>query len=135
MMLPRARGLAAVAALTILALPGAAQAQAPAAQSGEVTRNLQGGDNHAWTDNPHMHAFYDAVVAAVGKDPKKADVPALEAKARKIFGEFAVSMGADPKAMQDHLKLIPGQIVKIAQEDPHVLDTYDNFTEALMGPK
>lgn len=137
MNLSRLLGLALVSTLAASASGGSAlgQGHGSAAPSGSVTRSLQGGDNAAWTDNPHMRAFYAAVVAAVGKDPKKTDVPALEAKSRQIFAEFAVSMGADPKGMQDHLKLIPGQIVRIAQEDPHVLDSYETFTEALMGPK
>jgi len=70
-------------------------------------------------------------VAAVGKDAKKADVPALEVKAREIFGKFAISMGADPKGMQVPPEADPRpDRRKIAQEDPHVLDTYDSFTEA-----
>jgi hypothetical protein len=37
--------------------------------------------------------------------------------------------------MVDHLKLIPGQVVKIAREDPEVLKNYDNFTAAIFGPQ
>ena len=37
--------------------------------------------------------------------------------------------------MVDHLKDIPGQMVGIAKDDPKVLDSYDNFVVALMGPQ
>lgn len=37
--------------------------------------------------------------------------------------------------MQDHLKLIPGQMVQIVTGDPGVLKTYDSFIEAMVGPK
>jgi hypothetical protein len=36
--------------------------------------------------------------------------------------------------MQDHLKLIPRQIVDIVKEAPHALDSFETFTEALIGP-
>ena len=44
-------------------------------------------------------------------------------------------MGDGPEHMQDHLKLIPRQIVGIVKDAPKVLDSYDNFVMALMGPK
>jgi hypothetical protein len=127
-----AAGLLAALALGATA---AAQPHGAAAPSGSVTKSLQGGDEENWIKDPHIHAFYDAVVAACAKGAAKADVPALEAKSRTIFHDFAVSKGVDPAAMQDHLKLIPGQIVQIAKEDPTVLDSYDNFIAALFGPK
>ena len=52
-----------------------------------------------------------------------------------IFRDFgrATSVGAD--AMQEHLKLIPDQIIQIATEDPKVLASYDNFIAAMLGPQ
>ena len=49
--------------------------------------------------------------------------------------DFGVAMGVGPEKMQDHLKLIPRQVAQIAKEDPKVLDSFDNFVEALVGPK
>ena len=37
--------------------------------------------------------------------------------------------------MQDHLKLIPRQVVKIVADDPHVLDSFDTFADAMIGPR
>jgi len=37
--------------------------------------------------------------------------------------------------MVDHLKLIPRQVVQIVKEDPHVLDSYQNFVDATFGPQ
>ena len=122
----------AAAVLTLAAGQALAHDAPPA---GGTTRSLQGDGGASWAANPYMHKFYDAVVVACANGAAKADVPALQATANQIFADFAVSMHADPKAMQDHLKLIPGQIVKIAQDDPGVLSSYDRFIEALMGPK
>ena len=99
-----------------------------------TTKSVQG-DQSAWVNNSHMHDFYTAAVAAFANGPANVDVPAFEAKSHAIFDAFAVSMGADPKAMQEHLALIPKQVVQIAKEDPKVLNSYDNFIVALMGPQ
>ena len=99
-----------------------------------ITKSVQG-DQSAWVNNSHMHDFYSAAVAAFANGPANVDVPAFEAKSHAIFDAFAVSMGADPKAMQEHLALIPKQVVQIAKEDPKVLNSYDNFIVALMGPQ
>ncbi|WP_293901667.1 hypothetical protein [Phenylobacterium sp.] len=119
----------------ILGTPAASAQPQAAPPAGSVTRNLQGGEEDSWIRDPHIHAFYDTVVAAFAQGPAKVDVPALEARAHVIFRDFAVSRGVDPAVMEKHLALIPGQIVKIAREDPTVLDSYDNFVLALFGPK
>jgi hypothetical protein len=129
------RLLAATA--TALALPTAALAQHPApASSAGNTVSLQGAsEQDAWARDPHMHAFYEASKAALANGADKVDMPAYEDKARAIFADFAKARGVDPAAMQDHLKLIPRQVVQIAKEDPATLASYDNFMLALMGPK
>ena len=40
-----------------------------------------------------------------------------------------------PEINPDHLKLIPGQVVQIATEDPQALASYDNFVAAVFGPQ
>jgi hypothetical protein len=125
--------LAAGAFLAVLMLGTAAGAQhASAAPSSTV--NLQGNDGKAWAADPHMHAFYDAAVAAFANGPDKVDVDAFEAKSFAIFRAFGAARGVGAAAMQDHLKLVPRQIVSIVREDPKVLDSYENFTVAMMGP-
>ena len=112
-----------------------APAAKPAAAGNTVSLQGAGAEQSAWINNPHMHAFYDAAKAAFANGPSRVDAAAFEKTSMAIFAEFGKSMGMKPEAMQDHLKLIPGQVVQIAKEDPHVLDSYDNFIEALMGPK
>ena len=126
-----AGGFALVLAFGTSALsqPHAAAAEAPAAAS------LQGNDARSWIADPHMRRFYDAARAALAGGPAKVDLPTFEAASRKIFRAFAAARGADPDAMEDHLKLIPGQVVQIAKEDPAVLDSYDNFVAAVFGPQ
>jgi hypothetical protein len=126
----------AAIALVMAALGPAAWAQhgqPPAAQS--QTQSLQGGDNSAWTDNAHMHAFYDLTVATLGKGTGAVDFEAYRDKSYAIFRAFGTSMGWSPDGMVDHLKDIPRQLVGIVQDDPKVLDSYKNFTLALMGPE
>lgn len=128
--------LAATAA--ILALATAAQAQphgaAPAAAPQGRTVDLQG-DPRGFMNNPHVHAFYDLSVATLRPGAPKVDVKAYEEKSFAIFRAMGASMGGSPEAMQDHLKLIPRQVIQIAKDDPKVLDSFETFTEALIGPK
>ncbi|MEP7211029.1 MAG: hypothetical protein ABI740_09355 [Alphaproteobacteria bacterium] len=127
-------GVLAAASLALAAI-GAAVADPPAAGHAETTTKSVQGDQSAWVNNPHMHDFYNLAVAAFANGPAHVDVPAFEAKSHTIFDAFAVSMGMDPKGMQEHLALIPKQVVQIAKEDPRVLDSYDSFIVALMGPQ
>ena len=70
-----------------------------------------------------------------GKGALPLDADRYREKSYAIFRVFAKSMGADPDLMVDHLKDIPGQMVGIVKDDPEVLDSYDNFVVALMGPQ
>lgn len=135
--------LAAGAALVVLALGtagckhghGLHGSEAHAAQpEATATVNMQGNDAAAWAADPNMHRFYEAARTAFADGAANVDVSAFEATSRAIFHDFAVSRKADPAAMQDHLKAIPRQVVDIATEDPKVLDSYEAFTVALMGP-
>jgi hypothetical protein len=124
----------AAAMLSLAVAPALAQ-HAPPAPAQAETKSLQGGDNSAWTDNPNMHAFYDLTVATLGKGAPKLDFAAYQEESYAIFRQFGASMGAKPEAMVEHLKDIPRQLVGIVKDDPKVLDSYKNFTLALMGPQ
>jgi hypothetical protein len=121
--------LAVLSAAVLLACAAPA-----AAQHGGTTANLQGNDSAAWMANPNIHRFYDLSKATLGHGTAGVDVAAYEQKAYAIFRDFGASMGMKPEAMQDHLKLIPRQMVQIVKDDPHALDTYDSFTNAMVGP-
>jgi hypothetical protein len=60
---------------------------------------------------------------------------AYEARCFAVFRGFGAAHGVKPQAMVDHLKLIPRQLVQIVREDPHVIDSYDNFVVATFGPQ
>lgn len=109
--------------------------QGPEQPSSRQTQSLQGGDNSAWTDNAHMHAFYDLTKATLADGAAGIDFTAYRDKSYAIFRAFGTSMGMSPDGMVDHLKDIPRQLVDIVKEDPKVLDSYRNFTLALMGPE
>lgn len=128
-------GLAAGICLAALAVGTTASAQHPAMPAGHpTTANMQGGAQ-AWINDPHMHAFYQATRSAFSGGPASVDVDAYEQKAFAIFRDFAPAMHMTPEGMVDHLKLIPRQVVQIVKEDPHVLDSYDNFVAATFGPQ
>lgn len=125
----------ALALMVALGLATAALAHPPAAAPAtSATVNMQGNDAKAWAADPHIHAFYDTTVAAFAKGADKVDFPAYEQKSFAIFRDFGASKGMAPQAMQDHLKLIPHQVLGIVKGDPKVLDSYDNFILAVMGP-
>ena len=122
------------AAILCLAAPALAQ-HGPVPTQG-APANLQGGDPRQFVNNPHMHAFYDLSKATLGAGAPKPDIGAYEQKSFAIFRAFGESMGAGGgAAMQDHLKLIPRQVVQIAKDDPHIFDSFDAFTDAMVGPK
>jgi hypothetical protein len=121
----------AVFALTPHAMAYAQQHGAPAPS----TAKMQGNDEQAWINDPHMHAWFDATKAALAAGPAKVDADAYEQMSFAIFRDFAPAMHMTPEGMVDHLKLIPRQVVQIVKEDPHVLDNYGNFVAATFGPR
>jgi hypothetical protein len=123
-----------LAAVLAVSVAGSAIAQhAPPPPNG-TTATLQGGAAE-WIADPHWHSYYDMTKAAFAQGPAKVDVDAFEASSFALFRDFGKSKGVDPAHMQDHLKLIPRQIVQIVKEDPHVLDSYQNFVDAAFGPQ
>lgn len=108
-----------------------------AAQGGKppAGMNLQGQDAQSWIRDPHVHQFYDLSRATFAQGADKVDVAAYEQKSYAIFRAFGASRGMEPAAMQDHLKLIPRQLVQIVKEDPKALDTYEGFVAATFGPQ
>jgi len=124
------RPLAALALMAGVALAAPAWAQHPAPQ----TQSLQG-DQSAWIKDPHWRAYYELTRQAFANGPNKVDEAAYTKASYDLFRDFAVSMHVPPEHMVDHLKLIPGQLVKIVREDPDVLKSYDNFIAATFGPQ
>ena len=120
-------------ALALIAAGSAPMAVAQTSQHGGST-SLQG-DTKAWSDNAHMRAFYDLTKERLGPGAPKLDFAAYREDAYGIFRAFGVSMGMSAEGMVDHLKDIPAQLVHIVRDDPDVLDSYANFTVALMGPE
>jgi hypothetical protein len=131
----RIRLITAAAGVLAIALAAPAFAQHPAPPKGGDSANLQGNDAQAWINDPHMHAFYETTKAAFAAGPNKVDADAYEQKCFAIFRDFAPRMHMTPEGMVDHLKLIPRQLVQIVCEDPHVIDSYDNFVAATFGPQ
>ena len=107
-------------------------AQQPKHEPQPTTVSFQD-DANEWKRSPHMHAYYDETVKtfAHGTD---IDVDAYQARSFAIFREFAHANGWSEDAMIDHLKLIPRQVVGIVKENPAVLQSYDAFWAALVGP-
>jgi len=125
-----------VGAAGALAVALAAHAQLAAAAPAAPAPNARmQGDQQSWIGDPHIHAFYALSVQAFAQGPGKVDEAAFTQKSYALFREFAVSRGASPEHMVEHLKLIPGQVVQIAKDDPEVLKSYDNFVAALFGPQ
>ena len=125
--------------LALVLVAGLAVAPAAIAQHGPSspppkTANLQGGDTDKFMNNDYIRRFYALSVTTL-RGQAHPDLDAYEQKSYAIFREFGVYMGVGPEHMQDHLKLIPRQVAQIAKDDPHVLDSFDTFTEALVGPK
>jgi hypothetical protein len=85
-------------------------------------------------NNDYIRRFYALSVETLKGAPNP-DLDAYEQKSYAIFREFGVYMGVGPEHMQDHLKLIPRQVAQIARDDPHMLDSFDSFKEAMIGPK
>jgi hypothetical protein len=124
----------AVAAALVLGVAACGPIHGRAHSSGPAVVNMQGDDIDAFFRNPHVRAYYDLTVEAFAKGADKVDFPDYERKSFAIFRALGASMGGDPEGMQDHLKLIPGQMMKIVAEDPAVLKDYESFRLAMVGP-
>ena len=128
----------AILLVTLSSCPAMAQhGGAPASQpeAGSATINMQG-DHGRFVNSPHVRAFYDLSVATLGPAaPRRPDIAAYERKSYALFRALGESWGMGGAVMQDHLKLIPRQVVQIVKDDPHVLDSYEAFLEAMLGPK
>ncbi len=128
------------AAMATLSLVGACHPQHGAPHGGGAPTvagravDMQG-DPRAFIDNANGHAFYDLTVATLKPGAAPVDVAAYEAKSYAIFRAMGASMGVKPEAMQDHLKAIPRQMIGIVHDDPKVLDSFDSFADAVVGPK
>lgn len=124
------RGL--VIGAVMLAMAPAAFAQHGTSQGATV--QLQG-DQSAWINNDHMRGFYALSKEALGNGAPPLNFDSYRETSYAIFRAFGKSMGGSPDMMVDHLKDIPGQMVGIVKDDPKVLDSYENFVVALMGPQ
>ena len=127
------RAILFAAALSAIAPAALAQHGPPPAPAAGKTTSLQG-DTERFMNNDYIRRFYALSVSTL-KGQAHPDLDAYEQKSFAIFREFGTFMGVGPEHMQDHLKLIPRQVAQIAKEDPHALDTFDSFTEAMVGPK
>ena len=96
--------------------------------------SLQGNDTEVFFANPNTRAFYDLSAKTFANGTKDVNFPAYQEKSYAIFRALGVAMGVGGPAMQDHLKLIPGQVMQIVAEDPSALKDYDSFKVAMMGP-
>ena len=124
-------GARVILGLAVAALAGASP---PPARAAQAPQSLQG-DTNSWRQDPRLREFYALVRQACANGCDKADVPALEAKSRGVFGRMAAAHGMSPRAMQDHLAVIPRQMVQIGRDDPAVLQSYDAFLVAMFGPE
>jgi len=121
-------------AVALCAVAPAALAQhGPPPAASEKASSLQG-DTERFMNNDYIRRFYALSVSTL-KGQAHPDLDAYEQKSFAIFREFGTFMGVGPEHMQDHLKLIPRQVAQIAKDDPHALDTFESFTEAMVGPK
>ncbi len=130
------RTLALALAAALIIAPGAF-AQTPegaVAPSGSKTLDMRD-DASSWIKDPHVHEFYQATVDAFAHGPNHVDRSAFNKRFKEIFDDFAVSRHVPPKAMEEHLKRIPGETILIVTRDPKTLDSYDNFVVALFGPQ
>lgn len=140
--MPITHQLIAAALLAAVGVATGAQAQAQVpAQVGAAappapSANLQGEDPRKFVDNPPIRAFYALSVATLRPGAPPLDLKAYEAKSYALFHQLGEmqAKGGGP-GMVDHLKLIPGQVVQIVKDDPRVLDSFDSFTDAMVGPR
>jgi hypothetical protein len=113
-------------------------AQAAASKPAPKTYDIRDGSDaemQAWINDPNVHAFYQMTVDAFAQGVDRLDRAAYEKRSHEIFRALAISRNIKPEALEDHLKLIPDQMVQMVARDPKTLASYDNFVVALFGPQ
>jgi len=128
--------------LAVVAILAAAPASAALAQEAAKPapksydfRDGTDAEMQAWINDPNVHAFYRTTVEAFAQGVDHLDRAAYEKRCHEIFRALAIARGIKPEALEDHLKLIPDQIVQMVARDPGILASYDNFIVALFGPQ
>ncbi len=122
-----------IAAAFALSLAATAPALAQPQSSAPATANMQAsGAEQAFFDGL-MSEYYTLSVAEL-KGRAHVDAGDFEKKSYALFRAYASAHGASPDGLQNHLKAIPRQVVQIVKEDPKVLDSRQNFSNALNGP-
>lgn len=128
--------LALALATALLALPAAAMAQEAAKPAASAPKSYDFTDGAPqWVDDANIHAFYQATIEAFAHGADHLDRAAYEKRSHEIFRALALAHNMPADALQDHLKAIPGEMVKIVTRDPQTLASYDNFVIALFGPQ
>ena len=130
----RGLGLVAILMVGLGGCDGHMPMHGHGAKPGQGGMSLQGNDTEVFFANPNTRAFYDLSAKTFAKGTQGVDFADYQAKSFAIFRSLGTSMGVGPEAMQDHLKLIPGQVRDIVAEDPTALKDYDSFKLAMMGP-
>jgi hypothetical protein len=123
-----------VMAAIALAAAAPALAQPSSAPPSGSTASLQHDPAGDAFFGPLLKAYYELSVTELKGRTDKADPADFEKKSYALFRSYAASKGANPDALQNHLKAIPRQVVQIVKEDPKVLDSQQNFDNALLGP-
>lgn len=122
--------------LAAVLLPTSATPQsAHNAGPGETVTLEAQADSSEWEQNEQLRKFYPLSVEMLGNGADEVDVELYEQRSYAIFRAFGESIGVDPDGMVDHLKNIPREMVMIVKRDPTVLESYENFSVALRGPK
>lgn len=109
----------------------------PHAAGQAASVSMQGDEEpmvQALWSNPHIGRAYQASVITLADGAESVDRAAFQELMDGIHYDLAVSVGIDPELFVDHVKLIPGQIIDIAAEDPRFLDSFESYKAAMHGP-
>ncbi|PCH60375.1 MAG: hypothetical protein COC19_06010 [SAR86 cluster bacterium] len=98
-----------------------------------VTVSIRQDDSMLRCGMPFYDNFYALTVSVFSVGSGNVDVSDYE---QQVFKLIRSSMQFEGFADEfvEHVKDIPGQLVKIIQQDPQVLDSCSNFSIALLGP-
>jgi hypothetical protein len=121
-------GIAVVAATGVIATTWAEPQQG----SAPVTKSLQ--DHPLPVEDPRLRAFYDLLVEARARGAEKVDA-GLEKKVREMARLHPASHDLDPRAWEDHVVDMAGQMLAIGRQDTKVFQSYENFVVGLRGPQ
>lgn len=104
------------------------------AQHAGPTIELNGDAHRQAFNTDRTHELYGVALMAFANGPENVDMAALRESARKVAVPQLMSLGVPEAEAREHIDYNISLFPQIIADDPGVLDSFENFLDAMVGP-